>query len=79
MLRATAENRRKAQESACCRSISQRPLSTLQDLLESIRNREPEQVHLCSMLAATTAHISMVLGEPADRIDIRKLLDVGPT
>ena len=78
MLRKTAEKRRKPQESARCRSISQHPITTLQELLESIRNQEPEQAHLRSMLAATVAHISMVLGEPPDKIDIRRLLDVKP-
>ena len=61
MLRTTADNRRQAPKPARSDSISPRPLETLQDLLESIRCGEPEQVHLLSMLTATAAHISMVL------------------
>src|SRR6516165_5335594 len=76
MLRTTADNRRQAPKPARSDSISPRPLETLQDLLESIRCGEPEQVHLLSMLTATAAHISMVLGVSSDKIHIRALLDV---
>lgn len=54
----------------------QEPLRTIQDLLDTIRRREAENSHLLAMLTATAAHISMHLGVPRDKLDIRRLLDV---
>src|ERR1700752_4659498 len=70
----TAKNRRKPRPASRRGTISR--LETIQDLLAAIRAHEPDNNHLLAMLGATTAHIAIHLGEPADKIDIHRLLDV---
>src|SRR6516225_4363670 len=73
-----ASSRRKPRASARRRAISRPRLETLQDLLTALKLREPQNAHLLRMFGATIAHISMHLGKPPDRIDIRRLLDITP-
>lgn len=58
--------------------ISPPKLDTLEDLLRAIRRAEPEGSHLLTMLGTTAAHLVNHLGEPPDKISIRKLVDVRP-
>ena len=78
MLLASAGTIKKLRETAQERAISRLRLETLQELLDAIRRREPEQKNLLSMLDATAAHLSMVMGQPASKIPIRQLLEIKP-
>jgi integrase len=78
MVLTTADYDQKSHKAAQNSAISRLLLDTLQDLLNAVRRREPEQTHLLSMLGATVAHISLVLGQPAGRIAIHQLLEISP-
>lgn len=59
-----AQKQVKPRMSADFRNISRNRLETIQDLIDTIRQREPEQKHLLAMLTATAAHISIHLEIP---------------
>lgn len=76
MVLATADTIQKPQDTAQDRNLSPPRLETLEDLLDAIRRREPQQTHLLSMLNATAAHIEQVLARRANKIAIRELLEI---
>jgi hypothetical protein len=78
MLLETADPIQKPREAAEDGAISRLRLETLQDLLDVIRRREPQETHLLSMLSATTAHIEQALTQRANRIAIGQLLEIKP-
>ena len=76
----TAEKLRKFRNSTRYSTMSPkiRRLETLQDLMRAIHLRDSGQNNLVAMLRATSAHISMCLGRPLDKIGVRELGEVKP-
>jgi integrase len=59
-------------------NISSQPLESLQDLLDAVKQNEPDRAQLVRMLMATAGHICLHLGEPPEKIKLRALLGVRP-